>query len=80
MKKSKKYKIPETLDYTGISRIFNRVASKYCTEIAGKTEAECSEKLSGCGLNDDCSIREEVCVNSTESSKGYECGTYRNKY
>ena len=76
MGKNLKFKISETLDYKGISRIFDLFASKYCTKIAGNTEEECNDTLTGCGLNDNCPIGQR-CKNNRNAKNGYTCGMYR---
>ena len=60
------------IDGNGIAQIFKRVAENYCKVVMGKKPEECSDYLSGCGLNSDCAL-EQSCINSKKSIKGYYC-------
>lgn len=72
LQKSQFYGLRKSLDHQGIKRIFNKVAGQYCTLVLGKSAEECTEELSGCGLNDNCGY-EQQCKNDKTKPHGYIC-------
>lgn len=72
LKKSETYGFRKSLDHQGLRKLFDTLASQYCTLLLGRSSQECSEELSGCGLNDNCGFDQE-CINDKTSPSGYVC-------
>jgi len=72
LEQSEVYGIPETLQAEDLKSFFKGESAKYCQNVMGKTDEECENTISGCGINDDCAL-DQICKSDATATKGFRC-------